>query len=79
MSEKYPTAVITVDPVMTFSEIATILGVDRQTAYFWFVSGINKIRKNAEARRRLLELYEAKEALRTYPQQLPGDEEGILE
>jgi len=75
MSQRYPAATIQIEPAMTFAEIATVLGVDKQHVYFWFVSGINKIRKNPEACRRLLNLYEAKEALRTHPREWPGDED----
>ena len=63
MSQRYPAAAVTVDaldPAMTFEEIGRVLGVDKRHVYFWFVSGLNKIRKNPEACRRLLELYEAK-------------------
>jgi len=40
-----PEGAVVPDPVMTFEEIAAELGISKQLAYFFFVSGINKLRR----------------------------------
>ena len=71
MSQKYPASLARFEPAMSFEEIGRALGIPKQTAYFFFVSGLRKIRRNQEACRRLLELYEAKEALRSIGRPMP--------
>lgn len=64
MSEKYAKAAGQYDPAMSFEEIGRRLGITKQMAYFFFVSGLKKLRRNPKATQ-LLELAESKDAFRT--------------
>jgi hypothetical protein len=63
-SQRFPAADHFPDPAMTFEEIAAELGISKQLAYFFFVSGINKLRRRPALLENLRELAAAKAVLR---------------
>jgi hypothetical protein len=63
-SERFPASGRFPDPVMTFEQIASELGISRQLAYFHFVSGINKLRHRPSLLQNLRELAAEKAVLR---------------
>jgi hypothetical protein len=52
------------EPAMTFGEIAEAMGTDVKHVYFWYVTGIRKLRENPEALYRLLEVADSLEGER---------------
>lgn len=67
MSKKYPAAAATYDAAMTFEEIGNALGISKQAAYFLFVSGLKKLRRNPAKLREFVGLVEMRAALRSEP------------
>jgi hypothetical protein len=64
MSERYPSAFASYEPVMTFDEIGRELGIRKQAAYFLFVSALKKLRRRPSQMKAFIELVEMRTAIR---------------